>query len=85
MPNIKAIINQHNNNIFNKDINNIIPNFNFRNKNECPFKDNCQTETVVYKATINSQRGETNYIGSCKIFKKDIITTKKASTMNSQT
>lgn len=79
MPNMKAIINQHNNNILNKDINNDMPNCNCRNKNECPIKDNCQTETVVYKATIKSQRGETNYIGSCETsFKKRYYNHKKS-------
>ena len=39
---------------------------------------------AFYKATINSQRGEANYIGSCEtIFKKRYYNHKKASTMNS--
>ena len=67
MPNMKTIINQHNHKVINKDTNNHDEiNCNCRNKHECPIKDKCQSETLVYKATVNSQRGNVSYIGSCE-------------------
>ena len=57
MPSMKTIINQHNHKLINKDTNNHEEiNCNCRNKHECPIKDKRQFKTLIYKATVNSQR-----------------------------
>ena len=79
MPNMKAIINQHNNKILNDDPSHDEINCNCRNKSECPIKDKCQSETIIYKATVDSQRGKAIYIGSCEsTFKKRYYNHKKS-------
>ena len=45
-----------------------------------PYKDKCQTYTVVYKSIVTSQRGEASYIGSCEsTFTKRFFNHKKKS------
>ena len=38
---------------------------NCRSKENCPLDGKCQTENVIYQATVISESSEMNYIGSC--------------------
>ena len=74
MPNMKTIINNHNKRIMNsetietnednKTINE--KKCNCRNKLNCPLKEECLTEAIVYKATVKTNQNSAVYLGSCE-------------------
>ena len=74
MPNMKSIINNHNKKILNDDINkndmcsnnNKNRKCNCRNKLNCPLNNECLTEAIVYKATVQTDQEIATYIGSCE-------------------
>ena len=69
MPNMKSLITNHNNKILNKKEN--TDNCNCRNKEQCPIKGKCQTEAIVYIASVSTDNSTKTYIGSCETsFKK---------------
>ena len=66
MPNIKSIINSHNQQILHKKINADVINCNCMKKITCPLNNQCQSRNVVYKATLTSNNPiltEKSYIG----------------------
>ena len=78
-PNIETLIKAHNNKIISKKqqpSNNVsqtegVQSCNCRIKTECPLPGKCNTEGVVYKATVTTERCEKTYIGSTEnTFKK---------------
>ena len=73
MPNMKSIINNHNKKILQKDVSNNdicsknnTKKCNCRNKVNCPLNNECLTEAIVYKATVNTDQETATYIGSCE-------------------
>ena len=73
MPNIKGAIQAHNKKIINslsESKTNDKP-CNCRKKQDCPVKNRCQEENVIYEAMVKSDRGEKLYVGSTgRAFKK---------------
>ena len=64
--NMKTIINNHNKHILslNDDREDKKQNCNCRNKQSCPLQEQCQTDALVYKATITTDNSKAEYIGS---------------------
>ena len=68
MPNMSAVIRQHNSSIL-KDRKTESENFaggkscNCRVKDNCPLHGKCQVESIVYKATVTTTNDEKDYIG----------------------
>ena len=83
MPNIKNIINTHNKNIINPPKDNITRTCNCMRKHQCPLKEKCLTNDVLYKAGItpNEQNLKTKiYYGvSETVFKLTYANHKKHS------
>ena len=78
--NVGQRIQSHNKKVLNekpKNPNN--NNCNCRNKDQCPVKNECQTESVIYKATVNHNQSTTTYIGSTTNTFKTRFTNHKAS------
>ena len=64
MPNIEMIIKSHNRKILNNKDKTTDESCNCRNKNNCPLNGgNCRTESVIYKATVNTKNETKTYIG----------------------
>ena len=65
MPNIKNIINAHNREIINREdrTEEKKKTCNCRQKNQCPLNGECLAEDIVYKATVETHRGNAVYIG----------------------
>ena len=74
MPNMAAIIKQHNSNVASPrktDETKLAENCNCRNKSNCPLNENCLKSCLIYKATISSGNQRDLYYGSCSTaFKK---------------
>ena len=75
MPNMAAIIKQHNSNVASPrktdETNKLAQNCNCRNKFDCPLNGNCLKSCLIYKATISSGNQRDLYYGSCSTtFKK---------------
>jgi len=65
-PNIKALINSHNNKILNKPLSDTDP-CNCRKKTDCPVKNKCLTKNTIYEAEITPENGDPRiYIGSTR-------------------
>ena len=67
MPNMENIIKNHNNKLINKPSESIESeacNCNKSNKPNCPLKGNCQTKSIIYEATIKTDKLSARYIGS---------------------
>ena len=67
MPNMAAIIKQHNFNVASPrktDETKLAENCNCRNKSNCPLNGNCLKNCVIYKATISSGNQRDLYYGS---------------------
>ena len=66
--NIASIIQSHNLKIINENnaepTNTTTKTCNCRNKANCPLKGQCLTETIIYKAKLETQTGTKEYIGS---------------------
>ena len=67
MPNMAAIIKQHNNTIRGKrsstEQNTSARTCNCRVKNQCPLNGSCLTESIVYKATVDTEEDQKEYTG----------------------
>ena len=81
MPNIKAIINNHNKNVLQEN-NNQNKTCNCIKKESCPLGNQCLTPNIVYQGTISSNEPNTSpktYIGLCEeSFKKSYANHKKS-------
>ena len=62
--NMSHIIQNHNNKIINNQQPPATKQCNCRDKNKCPLDGKCQTETIIYKATLETTTGTKHYIGS---------------------
>ena len=75
LPNMKTIISRHNRGVIRKSIEEKLP-VNQRtcdcSKNRtCPLDGHCLQRNVVYKATVKSEKGTVEYVGStCDFFKR---------------
>ena len=65
MPNMKNIINAHNREIINREdrTEEKKKTCNCRQKNQCPLNGECLAEDIVYKATVETHRGNAVYVG----------------------
>ena len=71
MPDMDAIIKQHNSTVMNRDESSSVRNCNCRKPNECPVDNKCQMSDVIYQATVVTDNDSKIYIGSCSTtFKK---------------
>ena len=61
---MKAHIQSHNSKLINKATTKEDKPCNCRKKENCPLKGQCQTEAVIYEATLQTQHGTQKYIGS---------------------
>ena len=84
LPNMNTIITAHNKKILhenNQQENNIERKCNCRKKEECPLKGNCLVESVIYKATLKTEKENFEYIGATeKAFKTRFYNHKKTFT-----
>ena len=85
-PNISHTISSHNKRILSSSKPTAKPvsasNCNCRNTNECPLEKNCLEECLIYKATVSSDEGMKQYIGSTEASFKARFTQHKASLLN---
>ena len=63
MPNMNALISQHNKSILNQQ-SPIDYGCNCRVKCDCPLDGKCKTDNVIYQATVTTNDNEIDYIGS---------------------
>ena len=67
MPNFKNILSKHNHKLLNMNKEDQInTGCNCRNKLNCPLNGKCQAQSIIYKATISSPSGTSQYFGSCE-------------------
>ena len=80
--NIKTIITNHNKTFLNGSETSNKKKCNFIYKNTCPLNGECQSESIIYQASLNSNKlnyDEKCYKGSCEItFKKRFANHKKS-------
>ena len=60
---MKSVIQTHNSNVL-KSHTNDMNKCNCRDKLNCPLNGNCLQKCIVYRATVKSDRGEVNYLGT---------------------
>ena len=62
--NMKGIINQHNQKLLNKDVDQPLRTCNCRSKPDCPLAGQCLTSCIVYKAVVRTNNELSTYFGA---------------------
>ena len=67
MPNMKSVIDNHNNNIIKSQLpKQETKPCNCRKKPECPLSGKCRASSIIYQAIVKSDKGEESYVGLTK-------------------
>ena len=82
MDNVSRIVNVHNKSIIRNKAPTPTKLCNCRIPHDCPLDGNCQSKSVIYKATVNSNYDTNEHIGLCETTFKSRFINHKSSSFN---